>query len=131
MGGVPLIYDGQEVGCATPLDYFGTSTIINWGENINVSGAYEQIIAFRTANDAVKEGAVTDFSSSNVCAFERTASGDTVMIVVNVRNSAQTFTLPAAVANTSWYDGLNSNASLSLTTSVTLQPYQYMLLKRQ
>ncbi len=131
MGGVPLIYNGQEVGCTTPLTIFNTSTLIDWTANNWVSGAYEQIIAFRNANDAVKEGNTTYFSSNNVCAFERSQPGDTALIIVNARSSAQTFTLPSALANTAWLDGRNTNASLSLGASLVLQPYQYMLLRKQ
>jgi len=131
MGGVPLIYDGQEVDESTRLTFFNTTTPINWAANNWVSGAYEQIIAFRNANDAVKEGAISDFSNSNVCAFERTIAGDTALVIVNVRSAAAAVTLPAALAGTSWSDGRNNNATVNLSASVSLSAYQYMLLKKQ
>jgi len=116
---------------STRLTFFNTTTPINWAANNWVSGAYEQIIAFRNANDAVKEGAISDFSNSNVCAFERTIAGDTALVIVNVRSAAAAVTLPAALAGTSWSDGRNNNATVNLSASVSLSAYQYMLLKKQ
>jgi len=131
MGGVPLIYDGQEVGCPLSLQIFNTSTVIDWTANNSMSGAYEQIIAFRNANDAVKEGAITLYGSNDVAVYEKTIAGDTALVIVNVRNTTETYALDAPLQNTAWYDGLNNNTTLILGTSVSLAPYGYMLLKKQ
>ena len=132
-GGVPLIYDGQEVDNNTKLNFFGTTTQINWSANNSISGAYEQIIAYRNANDAIREGTITDYSSANIAAFERTITGNTALVLVNVRNAAQTFTVPAALANTTWTNAVtNTTVTLGASgTTVSLSEYQYMLLTQQ
>ena len=131
MGGVPLIYDGQEVGCPISLDIFDTKTVIDWTANSATTGAYEQLMAFRNANDAVKEGAITYFGNSDVAVFEKAIAGDTMLVVVNVRNVSKTYTLDAPLKNTAWYDGMNNSASINLGTSLSLAPYQYLILKKQ
>jgi hypothetical protein len=74
-----------------------------------------------------------DFSANNISAFERTIVGDMVLILANVRNTDQAFTLPATISNTNWYHDveMGTRASISpLLFPLSLSPYQYMLLKK-
>jgi len=126
-GGVPLVYDGQEVGA--PKTDFGSTTIpIDWTANPGMLAAYKKILAFRNTNDAIKTGAVTTFTDPNIAAFEKVSGSQTALVLVNTRNAAINYILPAALQNTGWTDAMNNNAAVNLTTSVTLQPYQYMVL---
>jgi hypothetical protein len=65
-----------------------------------------------------------------VVAFTKEQEKEKVFILVNIRNKAVEYSLPAALANTNWTNGLNSG-NVALTTKVTLQPYAYMVLKNQ
>jgi glycosidase len=128
MGGIPLIYDGQEVGCATKLDIF-SATPIDWSTNPDMMQQYKLIMGFRKTSDAVRGGGISYFSRNNdVSAFERISGADTVMVIANVRNTVINYTLDAAVANTNWLDALNNKAAVNLGTSISLQPYEYMIL---
>jgi len=128
-GGVPLIYDGQEVG-APKTDFTPSTTAINWSLNPNMLAAYKKILAFRNSSDAIKTGTMTTFADPNIVAFEKVSGAETALVLVNPRNTAETFTLPSALANTSWSDAMNNNAAVNFSTSVTLQAYGYMVLSK-
>jgi glycosidase len=129
MGGVPLIYDSQEVGYPNTISIF-SDVPVDYTANPNMVAAYKQIIAFRTANEAVGTTALgTTYTDANIIAYEKTTGTDDILVIVNTQNTAATFTLPATWQNTNWTNGLN-NTSVALSTQATLQPYAYMLLTR-
>lgn len=128
MGGNPLIYNGQEVGCAVKLPFFSRSPI-DWSTNPDMKAAYKKLIAFRQSSEVMKMGTFEGFPDTDVVAFKRKLSPDEVLVLVNTRNSISNFTLPAAVANTNWTDAISGEA-VNLTMSVSLGPYAYRLLKK-
>jgi glycosidase len=130
MGGVPLIYDGQEVGCAVQLSIYAPNAI-DWSTNPNMRTQYEQLMAFRNTSAAVRGGAITSYADNNVAAFERTSGSDAVLVLVNTQNSVITYNLDPSVQNSSWFDAMNNKAVVNLATRVSLQPYQYMILTNQ
>jgi glycosidase len=130
MKGVPMVYNGQEVGMPTKLVFPFTNQQINWSLNPGMVAEYKKIIAFRNNSVAIRRGTLVSYSNSNVCAFTKTSGTETVLVLSNLRNAATNFTLPAAVANTTWVDAF-TGASVSLTTQVSLQPYSYVVLKNK
>ncbi|SDE33244.1 Glycosidase [Mucilaginibacter pineti] len=128
MGGIPLIYSSQEVGYPNPINFFNNVTV-DYTANPDMIAAYKKILAFRAAHEAVKVGALTAYDDVNVVAFEKRSGTDDVVVLVNTKNSISTYNLPTALQNTSWTNGL-TNASTTLTTTLTLQPYAYVLLKK-
>jgi len=130
MGGVPLVYNGQEIATPNQLPFFeGTNATINWSINPGIKTEYERILNFRKTNSALRSGALTDYSSNNVAAFVRKDGSEEVLVLVNVRNSNQTFTLPAALAQTNWNNAYTGSA-VALGTTVALSGYQYLVLKK-
>ena len=130
MKGVPMVYNGQEVGMPTKLVFPFTNQQINWSLNPGMVAEYKKIIAFRNNSVAIRRGTLVSYSNSNVCAFTKTSGTETVLVLSNLRNAATNFTLPAAVANTTWVDAF-TGASVSLTTQVSLQPYSYVVLRNK
>lgn len=129
MGGVPLIYNGQEVGCPVQLSFFeGSNTVIDWTINPEMKEAYQKIMAFRNQSSAVKTGAIETFYSNDVMAFKRISGDEEVLVVVNLRDHAVNFELPAVLANTSWSDAF-SQSSVQLESEITLDSYEYKILK--
>ncbi len=128
MGGVPLIYSSQEVGYPGSINFF-VDVPVDYGANPDVAAAYRQIIAFRTAHEAVKTGSLTAFGDANVVAFEKLSGADDVLILVNPRNGTETFSLPAGLQNTNWTNGL-TGAPLAFGSQVVLSPYGYLVLSR-
>ncbi|QCR22790.1 alpha-amylase family glycosyl hydrolase [Pontibacter sp. SGAir0037] len=130
MGGVPLIYNGQEVGNPTQLSFFNNSTTkINWSSNPGTLTEYRKLMAFRNSSNAVKRGSVQTYSSNDVAAFKRTDGNEEVVVIVNIRNNTINFQLPSTLASTSWQNAL-TNESVALSSSVSLAPYSYLILKK-
>jgi glycosidase len=128
MDGVPLIYSSQEVGYPNAINFF-TDVPVDYTANPDLVAAYKQIIAFRAAHEAVKTGTLITYNDPNIIAFEKVSGADDVVILINARNSTETFTLPAALQNTTWLNGY-TKASVSLSTTLSFQPYQYMVLSK-
>ena len=128
MGGVPLIYDSQEVGYPNSINFF-TNVPVDYTANPDMVAAYKQIIAFRAAHEAVKTGQLTAYNNTDVIAFEKKSGTDDVLILVNARNSVINYAIPAALQNSTWINGF-ANSSVTLSTQLSLQPYGYVVLKK-
>jgi hypothetical protein len=124
MKSVPFIYNGVEVGNTVSMPFPFTSSVINWTKDLTVTPEIKKIIAFRNKSIAIRRGALTSFDNADVCAFTKVSGTDTVFVLSNLRNSAQTFTLPNGIAGVSWFDAF-TNAPVSLSTTISLSAYQY------
>jgi glycosidase len=129
MEGVPMIYNGQEVGTPFRLVFPFTGADINWTLNPSITDEYKKVIAFRNSSAAIRRGQLTSYTDANVVAFTKELGADKVFVVSNLRNSTITYTLPATVANAMWTDAM-TGMSTTLGTQITLQPYTYTVLKK-
>ncbi|MHB1922343.1 MAG: alpha-amylase family glycosyl hydrolase [Chitinophagaceae bacterium] len=129
MGGIPLIYDGQEVGDPEKIPIFDTSSI-DWSNHPEMTLAYKKLLAFRNLNDAVKEGSLISYSNADVAAFTRTSGTAQVLVAVNIRDSSVTYTWDPALANTSWKDAMNNDSMVQLANQISLSPYEYRILEK-
>jgi cyclomaltodextrinase len=127
--GVPFVYNGQEAGMTTPITFPFTSVKIKCGAHSDVKRAYQLLLAARAASPALQHGTPTAYSTADVCAFTKTAGTDQALVLVNVRNAPITYTVPAALANTTWTNALQSG-TYALGSQVTLPPYGYVVLKK-
>ncbi|MBJ6108812.1 hypothetical protein JAO73_07325 [Hymenobacter sp. BT523] len=127
--GIPFVYNGQEVGMSRAIPFPFTGVKITWGVRSDVKRAYQQLLGARAASTALRTGTPTPYSTANVCAFTKTAGAEQALVLVNVRNSAQTFAVPAALANSSWTNALQGGTA-AIGTSVTLPAYGYLVLKK-
>jgi len=128
LDGVPLIYDSQEVGYPNPINFF-TNVPVDYTANPDMVAAYKQIIAFRAAHEAVKTGTLTTYNDASIVAFEKKSGTDDVLILVNATNAVVNYNVPAALQNTTWLNGY-TGASVTVGTQVALQPYGYVVLKK-
>jgi glycosidase len=129
MGGVPLMYNGQEVGCPKQINFFNDDAI-DWTTNPDMTAEYKKILAFRAANEAVKIGALTAYNNTDVVAFEKVSGANDVLVLVNARNSVISYAIPTALQGTTWTNGL-TGANVTLGTTNTFQPYTYLVLKKR
>ncbi len=127
MSGVPLIYNGQEVGSPKKLNIFDADAI-DWTTNPDMTAEYKKILAFRKAHEAIKTGAITIYNNADVIAFEKKSGTDDVVILVNARNSVVNYSVPTGLQS-AFTNGL-TNASVTLGAQVSMQPYQYLVLKK-
>jgi glycosidase len=128
MGGVPLIYSSQEVGYPGAINFFN-NVAVDYTANPDMVASYKQILAFRAAHEALKTGTLTDYSDSNISAFEKVSGSDDVLVIVNTKNSAETYNIPAALQGAFWTNGL-TKANTTLSATLALQPFQYLVLKK-
>jgi len=129
MKGIPLIYNGQEIGTPFRLVFPFTTTHIDWTiNNRDVTAEYKKILAFRNNNETVRRGKLTSYSSDDVCAFTKTEGSKEVLVLSNLRNKTVTYTVPAGLANSQWKDAFNGS-KIKVGNSITLEPYSYLVLK--
>ncbi|RYY29733.1 MAG: hypothetical protein EOP41_02085 [Sphingobacteriaceae bacterium] len=128
MKGVPMIYNGQEVGTPYRLVFPFTSAKINWAINPEVTAEYKKIIAFRNASDAIRRGTLTSYTNADVCAFTKAAGTEKVFVISNLRDKPVSFSVPAAVAANPWKDAF-TGLKRKLNRTVNLEPYSYIILK--
>lgn len=127
MGGVPMLYCGQEVGRAETTPFFSKSPI-NWTANSDYFAEYKQVMAFRQSSATVREGTLENFANNDLVVFKKKRSTDEVLIIANPRNSVINYTVAAPLANTTWKNAL-TQADFTLGTTLALQPYDYFILK--
>ncbi|MBP6460070.1 MAG: alpha-amylase, partial [Crocinitomicaceae bacterium] len=128
MNSVPMIYNGQEMGYASRIDYF-TRTPINWStSDLDMLAEYKKIIAFRNSSNAIKTGTYSGFSSDAVSAFTMETATEKVFVLSNLTNASVKYIVPVSLTKTAWKDGFTS-AALTSTTEIDLLPFQYMVLK--
>ena len=130
MKGVPLIYDGQEVGCPVKLSFFDKTTPIDWSTNPGMLEEYKRIIALRNSSNAIKRGRLQSFCTDDVCAFCKAKDGEEIFVVDNLRATASTFTVPAAMTGAHWKDAYTGEDA-SLPDKLDLQPFQYHVYKKR
>jgi glycosidase len=129
MKGIPLLYNGQEIGTPYRLVFPFTDSHIDWSHNDpELTGEYKRILGFRNKNRTVRRGALTSYSSDDVCVFTKTSVKETILVLSNLRNRPVTYTLPATLANRQW-KGVFTGSGTTLGTSVNLDAYAYMVLK--
>jgi len=129
LGGVPLIYNGQEVACPVKLQFFSnTNTKIDWSLNPDVLSTYKKLLAIRNSSEALRGGEMENHSSEDVVAFTRTSNPEEVFVVVNVRNTTQTFSVPVQLRS-EWEDAV-TNEPVSLEEQIQLEPYAYRIFRK-
>jgi glycosidase len=128
MKGVPMIYDGQEVGTPYPLVFPFTNSKIDWSLNPDVTAEYKKVIAFRNGSEAIRRGELTSYSSDDVCAFTKILGEKAIFVLSNLRNTDVSYTIPSNLLGYKWKDGFTGVKS-KLSSTITLAPYQYIVLK--
>jgi glycosidase len=129
MKGIPMIYNGQEIGTPFRIVFPFTHSKLDWTiNNPDVTAEYKKIISFRNKNAAVRRGELVSYSSDDVCVFTKTEGSKKVLVLSNLRNKAVTYSVPGALANSSWKDAFNGS-KITVGNSITLEPYSYIVLK--
>ena len=128
MRGVPLVYNGQEVGYAERVPFMGPRKPVDWTPNPPLTREYRRLLQFRNHSPAVRYGTLAAYSTDDVCAFTKTQGHEQVLVLANLRNAAVNYPVPAGVGTTGWRNAFDGQpAELA---RLTLQPYQYLVLKK-
>ena len=128
MGGVPLIYTGQEVGRQNTLPFFSNSAI-NWNANPDMLQEYQDLLALYSQSPSLRKGSITNYPDVDIVAFTKALANEEFLILVNVRDNTVNYSLPSALQNSQWIDALSGN-TINLGTTLALVNYQYLVLKK-
>lgn len=124
--GSPLIYCGQEVGVDNPAIYNGFSTI-NWKQNPELLKNYKKILNFYSSSNAAKKGTLVTFDNPDVAIFQKNSGIKYVLLLVNTRASIKKIAVPDLLKG-NWVNVMNNDLTI-LSDSISLEPYQYFILK--
>jgi glycosidase len=130
MGGVPMIYNGQEVGCPLKLSFF-TKTPIDWSINPEITQEYKKLIALRKSSSAIKTGSINYYNNNNdVVAFKKTSATEEIVVLVNVRNQTVSYNIDQSLKTKQWQNAFDQT-DFSVANTITLAPYTYIVLKNK
>jgi hypothetical protein len=129
MKGVPMVYNGQEVGTPFRLVFPFTGKNIDWTLNPDIMAEYKKILLFRSTSAAMRRGELSSFGDADIAAFTKELAGEKVLVVSNLRNNVINFALPLPLQNTVWTDAMTGE-SVTLTTPMVLPPYGYLIAKQ-
>jgi glycosidase len=130
MKAVPMIYNGQEVGYAKRVSFMGPRKPIDWTPNPALTREYKQLLGLRNGSEALRNGQLATYSSDDVCAFTKTLGQEQLLVLANLRGKVVTYRLPAPLSSTTWKNALTGPV-IARSSSFTLQPYQYVVLRNQ
>jgi len=125
---VPLLYSSQEVGQSELLPFF-TRDPIDWSANSSMTSEYEKLLSLYTSSEVFRKGTLQSVSTADAAIFKRTLNSEEYLVLVNVRNAEKSVDLHASLQNTTWTDAFEETP-VSLSTSITLQPYEYRIVKK-
>ena len=142
--GIPMIYNGEEIGLQRRLEFFLKDPIV-WPTSLNpkVSSTwnnaspwikfYTKLYDLKAKNEALASGnyggdvVEVPNSADKVISFTRTKNGNTVLVVMNIsKDTSQTVTVTTGLTNQNLYrysDGAATTINGNL--SLTLKPLQY------
>ena len=129
LGGVPLLYTGQEVGTVNNIPFFSNAPI-DWNNNPDMLREYREIMRCYSESEAAKQVGITYSINQNVACFKKTTESGSLLVMVNTRNNPVEFFLPGDLQHSQWTDAISSQPVL-LESSVRLDNYQYMILEQE
>jgi hypothetical protein len=83
---------------------------------------------FYNQSIAARRGTLFDYSTAQIIAFEKRTTAESVLVLVNPRNSVKTYAVAAALQG-EWTNAL-TNAPVTLGTNFDMTAYQYLVLKK-
>lgn len=129
MKGVPMIYNGQEIGYPKRLEFF-SSTPIDWkNTDDKILEEYKNLIAFYNSSDAIRRGSLESYSCKDVVAFTKQYEGEEVLVISNLRNKATTYSVPSALTENNWKD-VFTDSTVAVENQIKLAPFAYRVLKK-
>lgn len=133
--GIPLVYNGQEVGAKTKPSLFEREPI-NW-ESTAAGGymhLYHNMVKLRKENVALRTGDLARVSCENdgVLIFLRRAGEYNTFVAINFTDEVVNATFPLSDLNGLFVDGLKKMEAVDgEMATLEIQPYQFRLLNSQ
>lgn len=128
MEGIPMIYNGQEIGYSKQIVFPFTSSVINWNESPDITNEYKKIIGFYNKSQLLRRGELTYYKDPDICTFTKSIGTDKILVLVNIRNKSINYSLPLDIAEKPFID-VFTNKTVQLGNRISLKPYEYIVLK--
>ncbi|NBU71663.1 MAG: alpha-amylase [Bacteroidetes bacterium] len=128
LGGAPLMYSSQEMGTTGRVPFFSISQL-NWSANPVMLTTYRTILGFYATHPLVRTGTRSIHPHPDLLSVHRSGSANEIWWLVNLRNQGKTMVVPTDLRGTNWNEQV-TNSTIQLSDSISLAPYQIMLLHR-
>lgn len=125
--GGALVYGSQEVAYPGRINFFHFVPV-DWQARPDINKEYADLLALYNSVPAIRKGSITAYPDEHILAFQKSDGNDKVLVLVNVRHEDYTIDLPAEWAGKTCTDLMNGG-KVMLTESITLTPYEYIILK--
>ncbi len=134
--GMPLIYNGQEVGFNRRLEFFDKDQI-DWNDQGGFENFYKELISLKKNNTALwaaEKGAdmerILTPGSPSIYAFVRRNDKDKVLAIFNFSSNPVLFNLTSDITAGSYNDVLTKEQfTFSGNDPITLQPWGFLILQ--
>jgi len=128
MPGVPLVYNGQELGTTETVSFF-ERTPYDWADTSAVTSFYRDYLTLYRNSPALRTG---DFEiltpdAEDVLLYRRFADDEDVLVAVNVRDASHSVELPDDYADVPLVDAMSGETIER--TSLNLDAYDFRLLR--
>ncbi len=128
MPGVPLLYNGQELGTRERVSFFAR-TPYPWEapDSPELYAFYRRYLNLYRQREALRRGALTVLNpeADDVLVYLRTTDADTLLLIVNVRDQAETVVLPEGIRGRRWVEVFTADTLAADT--LTLGSYHYRI----
>ena len=123
--GGALIYSSQEVGYPERIDFFHYCPV-DWKANPALREEFKTLMRLYNKYPALRKGDLKTYPDCNVAVFEKEGDSERLLVLVNVRGTEQSITLPE-----SWRKHLSmdvcTNTQTELSDELMLSPYEYRI----
>lgn len=125
--GIPLLYNGQEVGSTLHQNLFERS-YIDWGANAAMRKFYEKLLDYYNSNTVFRNGTYENLSSTyDIYSVFRQQGAKKLWILVNTRSYSANVSVPSVLAGGKLLD-IFTGAYVS-GLQIELKPYGYYIFE--
>lgn len=129
MGGVPLIYNGQEVATEEQLPFFeGHDVVIDWSQGPDILQKYKDLLSVYNHEEALRYGNLSDYSSEPVALLVKSKEEERVIVAINLNENPATAEIPEEYSHQTYVNLFNGEEVL-IGSTYLLEGYEYLVLK--
>ncbi len=128
MPGIPLVYNGQELGVQDTVSFF-EATPYDWSTRNAFSAFYQKYLQFYTTSDIMRDGALKILTpdAEDAVLLSRSTDAGELLIAVNIRDTEATINLPEEYTGSPLSDVLSGETISG--DAIPLAPHGYHVLQ--
>lgn len=133
MDGIPLLYNGQEIGAKEYLSLFDKQEI-DWNKDVHLKAVYSQLIKLRKSHTAFASGTIIKHVHNkipDVLIYEKSAN-EHLLVIINIRDEQQLINCDRSICKkiATGRELLNTADSIIKNQNhLILKPYQSVIYK--